>query len=275
MWKPREMWRKQLDEGLKSTAPHETPDGKDSWIYYAGEEPYFDTANDDVSFEGLSSPEILKERVSARHAQNEKVMFLDVFGQGMYGFTPAQEPGEDLNIAATYLDPKDTFQGKKKGERHFAQRKVERVSGDMFDPLHWKKVLQRIDEKRQEGYVLDTAFVRPVGGLDAYADKPAAWRYLFNTMLRDVYERLPEKGQILVELSSFPEAHHEDVIDFFRRLFIVEENGSVRQRIQGIRCTQKKHAGYDRPVFKLEKMEGAPAKLPTLQAFRNIYGVAF
>lgn len=275
-WRPRSNWRKHLSDAGTRTRVHEEPHGRDSWVYYAGEEAYFEggsASDSDVSLSGVSSPTELTSRVAARHANGEKVMFLDLFGQGMYGFKPEEEPGEDLDIAATYLNPKDTFHAARKGATHFKRANIEHVSGDLFTREGWSNLIRVLDERRAAGYVLDTIFMRPVGGLDNYAELPEAWRHLFNVMLRDVYERLATGGQMLLELSSFPEHHLESVLTAFQDCFSVEVNGERIPRIPGIVLTRKREDSYDRPVFKLEKLDGAPVQLPTLQEFRRKYGV--
>lgn len=263
---PGKFGRDTLRSDRKISESFERKSSANSWITYAAQIPYFSASREDRdgSFFGLSSPQEVIARVDKRHARGEKVLFLDLFGQGHYGF----EAGEDATIACTLLKPEETvFAARSVPEEslrgNFLKRPgLEFIDGDIFDIKHWKGVLAAIDRRLQDGHVLDTVFLRPLGGMNVYAKNDSAQLYMYDPMLRDIYERLATDGRVFLELIALHDLN-PDVLNVLKEIFLDESS----PKIPNVAFRQNR----DRPTFMLEKQAHAPETLPSVPVLRRRY----
>ncbi|TSC85898.1 MAG: hypothetical protein G01um10148_806 [Parcubacteria group bacterium Gr01-1014_8] len=251
-----------------------------NWDAYAGNIPYFARSPDDIedevkrstqinsqesvdklSFWGLSSPQRIQERIAKRHGNKQKVLFVDVFGQGNLGF----EAGEDAMIAATAIDPSDTPHANAVAQTH--RPGLEFVPGDVLRRGRGgslKNLLARIDDHISRGFVLDTVFFRPIGAMKEKIANKAAFQSLYDRVLRELYERLATNGQIFIEARYV----YPSVLELLESIFSEPNEGGIAPRIKILNVILRKKmtaSGTPVQVYVLEKLPNAPKTLPSIR----------
>jgi hypothetical protein len=263
----RAEWKRKLKEAGEGVSQIEHGTSPTTtWSYYAGSDDYFGEGISDTSFARLTTPETIQESIIERQKRGKKSVVLDVFGQGCIGF----DSGADVVLASTYRDPNDTFHRGGTPEGRGRKDGVEYLLGDGFTHENMSKLKERLDALIADNHELDTIFFRPIAGLDSYVHLPEARRFLFNTMLRGLYERLAPGGRILIELSAFSQQHAGGYLDAFERMF---KDGD-KDRIPGVEFRRLRGSqGEPLDLFIIEKGKNAPDKLPSMKRLVMASGI--
>ncbi len=234
-------------------------DGRTGEEAYGGEIPYFtkEPGKEGWSFDGISSEEEIVESIAARKARGKKTIIADIFGQALFGF----DAKEDVSLAATGLDPRTLppeISSRLKNNTQFFPGDFLAKGKDA--PL--QKMLETLDALIENGHELDTSFYRPRGGNKFGQDLEPFYYIMYDRILRSLYSRHATNSRMNIELTFMSRS----AIESFKSIFLENnEQGTPRQRIPGLRLTQKIINGTEYPIFKLEKLEGAPPQLPSLR----------
>ena len=134
------------------------------------------------NFRALCSPEDVQRWVAELRNRHGKIASLDVCGQLQAGI----DAGADRSFGWSLES-----------------------EGDIFDPKVRARILESIDTERAspEGAKLGLVFFRPVGGMEQYGRNKYAHLYLYEFILRPLYERLVDGGVMLIsslELAGMP-----------------------------------------------------------------------
>lgn len=125
----------------------------------------------------------LKDEVKGVQERGQKVLVLDLMGQGR----PGIELGADAVIATSLVDHKE------------ADQRIEQISGDALDPHTSEKLFARVQELQDGQDVrLHTTFFRPVWGLADSALNLHAFRSLYNDVRR-LYGLTMDGGNIFLQ----------------------------------------------------------------------------
>ena len=143
---------------------------------------------EEESFEGLGvTGEDVTSWIAAQHALGKKIATLDVMGQTRAGLEARADRVHGWSLADV--------------RRHGAKpgSKEDVTEGDVFKTGPRREVLKKLDdEKTSDGTELGVVFFRPVAGVKNIWGSKYGQLYLYEFVLRPLYERLTEGGMIFM-----------------------------------------------------------------------------
>ncbi len=202
LYSPYTRDRRNIEKKSERVADRESAffaeEAKPSWAHYDSppDDQFLKMGDGLEGFGDLMSFQDVKDWVQKQHDNQRKVASIDVFGQPGLGLAA----GVDKAIGWSLHDWRAyEVRGKDLREKM--------IPGSVFDVASRKKVFQELDEANAEGIALGLVFFRPWSGVTEFQNSRYAHLYLYEFILRPLYERLDEGGMMLLASQNLAGMH--------------------------------------------------------------------
>ncbi len=215
LYSPYTRDRRKMDrksQGLRNREGEHFADiAKPSWNHYDSppDDQFLKMGDGLEGFGDLMSFHNLKDWVRLQRESGKKVASIDVFGQPGLGLAAGVDKaiGWSLHEARPY-----EVRGRDSREKMMV--------GSVFDIASKKKVFQELDATEAQGVKLGLVFFRPWSGVNEFQSSRYAHLYLYEFILRPLYERLEVGGMMLLASQNLAGMHI--LMDFLAKTGEVE-----------------------------------------------------